>query len=85
MWLELVAGWLLPASIASWVQADAQRRGAPFPYDLASFVFLIWPVAAPFYLLRTRGWRGCGPIALGGVIVIATMLIEVALLLARAH
>ena len=75
--LAEVAAYLFPASIALWVRADMQRRHRAPPYDLDSFVFFFWPVAAPVYLLRTRGWSGCGPIVLGFVIVLAAVLLEI--------
>ena len=58
----LIADYLLASTIALWVQSDAQERRRPLPYDFASFVFLVWPIAAPIYLVRTRGWRGLGAI-----------------------
>src|SRR3981081_3281461 len=74
--LAVIAAYLLPASIALWVRTDAARRRSPLPYDLDSFVFFFWPVAAPVYLLRTRGWSGCGPIALFIVLAIGVLVLE---------
>ena len=58
----VVAGYLMPASIALWVQADVQRRGRKMPYDFDSLVFALWPFVAPVYLFRSRGIRALGPI-----------------------
>jgi hypothetical protein len=74
--LDVVAAYLFPASIALWVRTDAARRRCPLPYDLDSFVFIFWPVAAPVYLLRTRGWSGCGPIVLFIALAIVVLLLE---------
>ncbi|MEY2494733.1 MAG: hypothetical protein QOJ45_1225 [Verrucomicrobiota bacterium] len=72
----VVAGYLLPASVALWVQADAQRHGRKMPYDFDSLVFALWPFVTPVYLFRTRGWRGLGPIALFVLVAIAALLFE---------
>ena len=49
-----------PLLVVWWIEHDsAQTRYRPaFHYPL--FVFLVWPVAVPHYVLRTRGWRGMG-------------------------
>ena len=71
-----IAGYLLSASIALWVRGDLQKRHRTLPYDLDSFVFFFWPIAAPVYLLRTRGWRGCGPIVVGFIILLVVVVLE---------
>ena len=81
--LEVIAAYLVPASIALWVKADAARRRSSLPYDLDSFVFFFWPVAAPFYLLRTRGWSGCGPIVLFIILAAGVLLLEASLVTPR--
>jgi hypothetical protein len=43
--------------LSFWVTADARKRHHPLCYDYDSFVFFLWPVVVPVYLLRTRGWR----------------------------
>jgi len=60
----LAAYYLLPAVIALWVVADAQRRGWNNLYDFGSFVFFFWPVMAPTYLFQTRGLRAFSIIGL---------------------
>ena len=43
---------------ALWGVADAKYRGVEFSNLLAAgFVFLL-PIAAPYYVVKTRGWRG---------------------------
>jgi len=54
---ELGSGIALPLIIASWVIADARKRGQQLCYDYDSFVFFAWPVAVPIYLFQTRGAR----------------------------
>lgn len=69
----------MPASIALWIVADSQRRGRTMPYDFDSLVFALWPVVAPVYLFRTRGWRAVWPIAIFLIVVVAALLFEGAL------
>jgi len=79
----LVAGYLMPASIALWVQADVQRGGRKMPYDFDSLVFALWPFVAPIYLFRTRGWRAFGPIGSFLLVAIAALLFEAILVSSR--
>ncbi len=46
------------------------------PYDFDSFIFFLWPLAAPVYLFRTRGWRAFGPIGLFVALSIVAVLFE---------
>ena len=70
----LAAYYLLPAAIALWVVADAQRRGRSTLYDFGSFVFFFWPVIAPIYLFETRGLRAFSTIGLFLVVFFAAIL-----------
>ena len=77
--LALLAGYLLSSSIALWTQADAARRGGGGTYDFGSLFFFVWPLAAPIYLWRTRGWDAVAPIGLflllqAGAILFASVL-----------
>ena len=60
----LGAYYLLPATIALWVVADARERRHCRLYDFVSFVFFLWPVIAPIYLFQTRGLRAFSTIGL---------------------
>lgn len=75
----LAAGYIIPASIALWVQADAQRRGRKMPYDFDSLVFALWLFVTPYYLFRTRGWSALGPICLFLLVAFAALSLEVLL------
>ena len=44
--------------VAYWVQADSRRLGVPGSVDQGWFLFAIWPLALPYYLFRTRKWKG---------------------------
>lgn len=54
-WICYVAVALL---VAYWVMADSRRLGVPGSIDQGWFLFAIWPLALPYYLFRTRKWRG---------------------------
>jgi hypothetical protein len=54
-----------------WVVSDCRARGLPASIDDGSFVFWAWPVSVPYYVLKTRGFRGCGTL----IALIATYLV----------
>ena len=54
---DLVSRVALPAVIAFWVTADAQKRRRQLCYDFDSFVFFFCPIIVPVYLFQTRGVR----------------------------
>jgi len=54
---ELASNVALPLVVASWVTADARKRGRRLCYDYDSFVYFAWFVVVPVYLFQTRGVR----------------------------
>jgi hypothetical protein len=54
---ELISSFALSLVIASWVVADARKRGRKICYDFDSFLYFAWPVVVPVYLFQTRGFR----------------------------
>ena len=54
---DAASRFALPLVIASWVTADARKRGRQLCYDYDSFVFFAWPLIAPVYIFQTRGVR----------------------------
>lgn len=54
---DLAAQIALALILASWVTADAHKRGRQLYYDYDSLVFFAWPVLVPIYLFQTRGLR----------------------------
>ncbi len=54
---DLASRVAFPLVMASWVLADARKRGRRLCYDYDSFVFFAWPVVVPVYLFQTRGAR----------------------------
>lgn len=57
---ERVWGYIFPLLLAFWVEADSKGRPEVYrpSFDMGLFIYLIWIVYLPFYLLRTRGTRG---------------------------
>lgn len=54
---DLASRFAFPLVVASWVMADARRRGRRLCHDYDSFVFFVWPILVPIYLFQTRGVR----------------------------
>ena len=54
---EMAASVATSLVVASWVSADAHKRGRRLCYDYDSFVYFAWPVVGLVYLFQTRGWR----------------------------
>jgi hypothetical protein len=45
-------------AVVAWVIADSRALGVPRPVDHGWLVFSSWPIALPYHLFATRGWRG---------------------------
>jgi len=71
----MIAQVLLSTSIALWILADAQRRGRPMPYDADSFLYFAWPVLAPVYLFKTRGWGAFAVLGWFGLLYFTAMIL----------
>ena len=54
MLFPLVAGVVVVWACAN----DARMRGKPFLGMMAFLMLVVWPIAAPLYLISSRGWRG---------------------------
>ena len=54
----LLWGLEFQALLAIWVRIDRSLRKSSLPFEFEAFVFFAWPVAAPYYLYRTRGKQG---------------------------
>ncbi|SRR6266568_2039560 len=71
---DLASRVAFPLVMASWVLADARKRGRRLCYDYDSFVFFAWPVVVPVYLFQTRGARGfLTLLCFAGICVIAVL------------
>src|SRR5438309_354548 len=44
-------------SVIFWVQSDARFHRLATIQDLGFFVYLLWPVLVPWYVIKTRGTR----------------------------
>src|SRR5262245_21451374 len=70
---DFLSSLAFPLVIASWVTADARKRGRRLCHDYDSFVFFAWPILVPIYLFQTRGARAfLTLLCFVGVCVIAT-------------
>lgn len=43
---------------AIWVYLDRRGRQLRLPFEFDAFVFFAWPIALPYYLVKSRGARG---------------------------
>jgi hypothetical protein len=44
--------------VALWANNDARIRGEQKPFEYSFFIFLLWPVALPYHLIKNRGIDG---------------------------
>jgi len=63
--------------LATWVRLDRRYRDLGLPFEFEAFVFFAWPVAAPYYLYRTRGMRGLAVTAAVYVFYIVPTVVSV--------
>jgi hypothetical protein len=45
-----VMGW--------WLLNDSRARGVGWVLDMGLFLYIAWPLIMPYYLIKTRGWKG---------------------------
>lgn len=46
-------------ALSWWVLTDSRLRRIPTSIDKGWFVFIAWPIAVPYHVVRTRGSKGC--------------------------
>ena len=51
-------GLCFPWILAWWVQKDKFYKAKDAPYEYLAFIYFFWLVALPWYLIKTRGWKG---------------------------
>ena len=67
---EKAWGYAFAGMLAFWVDEDSKGRPEVYrpSFDIGLFIYLIWIIYLPYYLLRTRGRRGwlwiCGLLAI---------------------
>lgn len=44
--------------VALWANNDAKNKDIYKPYDYAYFIFLLWPFALPYHLIKIHGTDG---------------------------
>ncbi len=49
---------LFAMHVTCWAVYDSKARGKTILHVLQMLYFLMWPIGATVYLIRTRGWRG---------------------------
>ena len=62
-----------------WIRDDSRKRHFAWVYDLGFFLYLAWPVVAPYYLFKTRGVRALVTIGVFILVIIGAYLFGVAL------
>jgi hypothetical protein len=80
---DLAAAFVVPLVMASWVTADARKRGRRLCYDYDTFVFMAWPVVVPIYLFQTRGIRAILTLLCFGGILLVAILAATAVFIVR--
>lgn len=44
--------------LTGWVRVDRRTHSFSAPFEFDAFVYFAWPIFVPYYLFRTRGWKG---------------------------
>lgn len=55
---ENLMSWSFALMVALWCLDDAKKYNFHRPYEFGAFIFFLWPIVLPAYLIHTRGWRG---------------------------
>jgi hypothetical protein len=57
---EKVWGFVFTCMLAFWVDTDSKNRAEVYrpSFDFGLFIYLVWLIYLPYYLLRTRGRKG---------------------------
>jgi hypothetical protein len=45
-------------TVTGWVYLDRRSRALNLPFEFDTFMFFAWIIVLPYYLYRTRRWRG---------------------------
>jgi len=82
---EKVWGFAFVGLLAFWVDTDSRDRSNIYrpSFDLGFFIFLLWVLYLPYYLIRTRGRLGWLWLLGLGVLVYLGVLLEWAVYAAR--
>jgi hypothetical protein len=57
---QLSGLWLVIFGLltAGWVVLDAEARQIRWGFDFGFYIFQVWPIALPYYMVKTRGAIG---------------------------
>jgi hypothetical protein len=57
---EQAWGYVFAGMLAFWVNEDSKGRSEIYrpSFDIGLFIYLVWLIYLPYYLLRTRGRQG---------------------------
>jgi hypothetical protein len=58
--MMLCFSFVPPFAVAAWLAADARVTQVGAVFDAGWLFAMTWPVAVPWYAVRTRGMRGLG-------------------------
>ncbi|KLV08937.1 hypothetical protein ABT56_01660 [Photobacterium aquae] len=51
-------GFIFAISIAIWAKKEAAIKNYGPPFNFGAFMFFVWPIILPHYLIKTRGSDG---------------------------
>ena len=86
--VDLLIRVIVPLMMARTCAADARLMGKPINLLSQWHILLAWPIALPICLVRSRGWRGVGLVALHLAAVMTILVLAVftrVILLYLAH
>ncbi|ABC32216.1 hypothetical protein HCH_05556 [Hahella chejuensis KCTC 2396] len=55
---DMLWSFVFAALIALWVSKEPKRQLFKAPFEFHAFIFFLWPVTLPYYLIKTRGGIG---------------------------
>jgi len=73
---DLMLRFAFALVIALWVRADRRSRRVSLPYEFDAFVSFFWYVAMPYYLYKTRGWRGLVIALVMAILVVTPIMVS---------
>ncbi len=55
---RIIWGFVFLISSVLWVANDVKGRNFPRPFEFSFLMYIFWPIALPWYLMKTRGAEG---------------------------
>src|SRR5438874_13525186 len=72
---DFLVGTTLAFLVTMTCVADAGARGRPMPLGVRFPFMIVWPIATPVYVLRSRGWWGLLIIIIHAAVLVAALVI----------